>query len=54
MLEYSITCADAVSESDLKLLSRCLDSIWEEETAAVGFPYASGNATLVIPAKAMR
>lgn len=35
MLEYAITCADAVPEGDLKVLARLLDSVWEEETAAV-------------------
>ena len=35
VLEYAITCADAVPEGDLKVLAHLLDSVWEEETAAV-------------------
>jgi hypothetical protein len=35
VLEYVMTCADCVPERDLVLVTRCLDTVWEEETVQI-------------------
>jgi hypothetical protein len=35
VLEYVMTCADCVPERDLVLVTRCLDTLWEEETVEI-------------------